>query len=342
MRTASSDRDAKQPASGWVRRVTGSTAVTIVATVVAILCCALAAPPARAQTSWNFQLTNGGWLTSGTTRPVTQDIPSTYQWMWTGTTGTIPVTGGTSPHWHVRAVGVQYPVSSAATLLTSPTFSGLVPTTTGSVPAVNARISIAHDFFYTTGTNGKPIATGQLQYQLNGSGTWVGLPLDAFNDGGLVTDPNIIFGFSPFRVDASTFRLVNQADFVAPTYVTPTGTAALPIVSGSAAAFLSSTPSWPGDYYVPSEAYLNGDTGLTVGITSLQLRFVNLNLGGKCEHQDGWNIRFVQVDFAALGPPLPEPGTLALGATGLAGAVAAGAIRRRRRHQRASRPSDRP
>jgi len=335
-------RRRRSRAASTARAVAGSTAVTIVLAAAAVGL--LAAAPARAQTSWNFELSNGGWVRSGSTAPINQNIASANRWMWTGTTGALPVTGGTSPHWHVRSIPVQSSAASAAEFLTSATFSGLVATNTGFLPAQNARISIAHGFFFNgSGTNGRPITTGQLQYRLNDSGPWIGLPLDAFTDGGSVTGTNLIFGPSPFKSGSSSFQIVDQADFIAPTYLTPSGAAALPFVSGSAAAFLGSTPAWPGDYYVPSEAYLNADTGLpSIGITSLQLRFTNLSLAGTCDNEDGWNIRFVQVDFSEVTSGVPEPGTLVLGGSGLVAVALTAAIRRRRRHQRPSRPSDSP
>ena len=333
MRTGT-ERDAEgEGPAPWsrARAVAGSTVVTIIV-VIAAVACVLAAAPAKAQSSWNFQSSNGGW-TSTWDGPWT---PNGYKWLWTGTTTPNPLTGGTSPHWHVLAQQVTESTPTAY-LLTSPVFSGL----SGTVPSQNARISIAHDFLLRMGTGGSPITAGQLQYRLNGSGTWIGLPLAAFTSGSSVLIDDPVFGPSPFKSGTST-QFVNQTSYVAPTYVTPTGTAALPYISPGAAAFTGTTPGWSTGY-VPSQAFLNANTGLPAsGITSLELRFTNLNLASNCGVDDGWNVRFVQVDFDTGIPPVPEPGTLALGAVGLASLIATRALRRRRRHQRASSPSDSP
>jgi len=311
-----------------------STAVAIL--VAAVIVGTLAAVPARAASTWDFELSNGGWTQSGASPFI---IPPGNRWTWSGTaSGTTSITGGSSPHWRIVAQGMPPPYSSSH-LLTSPVFSGL----SGTIPAQNARISIAHEFFYATGTSGRPINLGQLQYRLNGSGPWIGLPLTAFTSGSSVIDDDLIFGPSPFKplTVGGPPQYVDQTSYLAPTYLTPTGSAALPVVSGSAAAFLGASPFWPGDYYVPSQAFLNANTGLPAsGISSLELRFTNLNLAGNCT-DEGWNIRFVQVDFDTGIPPVPEPATVALGATGLVTLVAAGAIRRRL-HQRPSRPSESP
>ncbi|NBR31418.1 MAG: hypothetical protein EBT84_04480, partial [Sphingomonadaceae bacterium] len=67
-----------------------------------MVACAIAALPARAEsTSWNFKLNNGGWVATGTWGPFPTD--PAYQWKWV-TSST--VSGGTSPHWAVRAQGV--------------------------------------------------------------------------------------------------------------------------------------------------------------------------------------------------------------------------------------------
>ena len=310
-----------------------------------MVACAIAALPARAEsTSWNFKLNNGGWVATGTWGPFPTD--PAYQWKWV-TSST--VSGGTSPHWAVRAQGVSPSFPSAA-FLTSPTFSTLVSTTAGPVPAQAVRISLAHDFFMVAGTtNGIPTTLGQLQYRLNpvngnGNGTWASLPLSVFSNGGSVLIDNPVFGPSPFKSGSGTLQFVDQTAFVAPTYVTPNGGSPLPYVSPGKAAFTGASPGWP-TAYVPSQAFLTG-TALVpaVGISSMQLRLTNLNLASNCSPTDGWNVRFVQVDY--LGddtpiPPVPEPGALALGATGLVAVLAAGVLRRRR-HQRPSSPSESP
>jgi hypothetical protein len=331
MRPASTDRDAERPSPGWAGSVAGSTVMTIVVVVVAILCCVLAAAPAKAQSSWNFQTSAGGWASTW----IGPFTPNGFKWTWTGTSTPSPLTGGTSPHWHVLAQQVTASTPTAY-MLTSPLFSGL----SGTIPAQNARISIAHDFLLQMGTSGRPITTGQLEYRLNNSGTWLGLPLAAFTSGGSVLVDDPVFGPSPFK-SGTTFQFVNQTAYVAPNYLTPSGTAALPYVAPGAASFTGTTAGWS-TAYVPSQAFLNANTGLpSAGISSLELRFTNLNLASNCGVDDGWNVRFVQVDFDTTIPPVPEPGTLALGAAGLVCLVTARVIRRRA-HHRPSRPSDSP
>ncbi|MFM7108713.1 MAG: PEP-CTERM sorting domain-containing protein [Planctomycetaceae bacterium] len=319
----------------------------VVTILVAAIACALAAT-VRADAvipRWDFQTTSGSWTGSWDNTLA----PADKRWIWTGTySGTAPITGGTSSHWHILAQGVGTGWSNQnAYYLTSPVFSGLVDSgTNGLVPAKNARISIAHNFLLRMGTNGVPITTGQLEYQLNNSGTWVGLPLSAFTSGtSVLTDFNIDFGYSPFRTISGSLQFVDQVGYVAPNYVLPTGTAALHFGAPGGAAFTGTTAGWSTSY-VPSQGFLNANTGLpSTGITDLQVRFTNLNLGTPCScgtYDDGWNIRFVQVDFASTVEGVPEPATIALGASGLAGMAGMAALRRRRRHQRASRPSDSP
>lgn len=320
----------RQRRSRSARKLSRSAAATIL--LAAAVAGLFAAAPAEAATSWNFQTNDGGWTRTSASPFV---FPPDFRWTWTGTySGTLPITGGTSPHWRVVAMGIQPPFS-AGHFLTSPVFSGL----SGTIPAQNARISIAHEFNYATGTSGLPINTGQLQYSVDG-GPWLGLPLEAYTSGSSVLGIDPVFGPSPFA-SGTVPVFVDQTEFLAPTYLTPVGTGSLAYVSPGAAAFLGTSPGWPGDFYVPSQTFLNANFGLpSTGISSLQLRFTNLNRAGNCT-DEGWNVRFVQVDFDTGIPPVPEPATIALGATALATVVAAGAIRRRG-HQRASRPSERP
>jgi hypothetical protein len=310
-----------------LRAVCGSTAATIVAVVV--IGCLLAAAPARAQTStsWNFQLDDGNWTTAG--QRLKQ--PPNAAAFWTWSSPSIAVNGGPNPHWHVTSEGVARSTASSYSI-TSP-----VLTTTGTVNS--ARISIAHDFLFRTGTAVTPLYAGQFEYQLNNSGTWVGLPLSAFTSGS-VNVFNPVFGFSPFW-SGTSLQLVDQSAFVLPNYLTPTGTNALPFLAPGAAAFTGTSPGWP-TAYVPTQAFLSG-TALVpaLGIQSLQLRFANLNYGAGCLPEDGWNVKFVQVDFSDAIDPVPEPATLALAGLALA-VLGARAAARRWAYQRASRPSDSP
>lgn len=297
-----------------VGAVAGSTAVTVV--VVFTIVCALAATPARAgpTTWWDFQQSSGNWTTSAEGYGYIN--PDKY-WMYTGTMASLPanMTGGTSPHWHVISQGVS-PTTRTAYYLTSPVIAA-----TGSAgPALGARISIAHDFLFPSGTNGEPLTTGQVEFRFNESGPWVGLPLSAFTNGGSVFGDFPPYDPSPFN-NSGTLRYVNQSSFVAPNYLLPTGTAAFPFGDPGKAAFTGTTPGWP-TAYVPSQAFITASTGMPVdGITSLQVRFANLNLWSNCGcGTNSWNIRYVQVDFPddTPIPPVPEPGAIALGTIGLA------------------------
>lgn len=293
------------------------------ATLILAIVCGLAAVPAHAQNSWDFTSSDGNWTPS-----FSGVVSGSHRWMWTGTTA-VPPTGGTSPHWHVLSQGITNGSQSVA-LLTSPVLSGL----SGTVPAQAARISIAHDFLFVLGTNGLPITTGQLQYRLNGSGTWIGLPLSAYSTGS-TSDIDPVFGPSPLP------PYVDQAGFVRPSYLTPSGTTILKYAAPDSMAFMGASPGWP-TAYVPTQILLDANSGVPIqGITSLQVRLANLNIGSNCVNNEGWNVRYVQIDFDnSFIPPVPEPGALVLGATGLAGLAVVWA--RRRRHQRPSRPSDRP
>lgn len=307
-----------------IRGLSGALAVTIV--FVIVVACLLVAAPARAQTSWNFQVDDGNWSTSG--ERLKQPASANYLWQWNnGSTTLSPA----KPRWHVESEGVTRSTASAY-YLESPLL-----TLTGTVNS--ARISIAHNYLFRTGTDGKPLYAGQFQYQLNESGTWVGLPLNAFSTGS-VSSFLPAFGFSPFWTGTSV-QIVDRSTFVVPNYLTPTGSGTLPFVTPGAATFTGSSPGWSAAY-VPSQVILTASTGLPAGgIQSLQMRFTNLNYGAGCLPQDGWNVKFVQVDFSDVINPVPEPTALALIGVGLA-TLAARAAARRRRHQRASRPSDNP
>lgn len=306
------------PASRFGQAFPASAAAAL---VVAIACLS-AITPARAQTTfWDFQDGNGSWASTGL-RLEEDPTPANF---WTYFPGS---------HWHVTSEGTTERATSAY-FLTSPSMSGL----SGTVPAFSARVSIAHDFRFKSGVSGLPIWAGQFEYQFNGSGPWRGLPLAAFPTGSVSTF-NPVFGFSPFW--SGTLQIVDQASFVVPNYLTPTGVNALPFVSPGGATFTGTSPGWP-TAYVPTEALLSFATGEVPveGISSMLVRFTNLNRGAGCLPEDGWNVRFVQVDFSSSLIPTPEPGTLALAGSAVA-VMAAAARFRSRRHQRYSRPSDNP
>lgn len=302
---------------GWLVPLQRSAAAGVGVAVVVVAWVVLGGVTAKADQLFDFQLSNGGW-----TKSHQGFVPSIYRWTYFSS-------GSSSdPRWSVKAMGVDSVSVATANHLTSPSVNGLID----GQPAVNARISIAHNFLLPpSGTGGpRPISLGQLSYRLNNSGTWIGLPLAAFTSGGNLNIDDPVFGPSPFNSGtAADPYWVDQTAFVAPTYLTPSGTAALPYVAPSGASFVGQSNGWA-SLYVPSQAFLNIDTGLPPsGITSLELRLTNANLGGNCNNNEGWNVRMVQVDFSSEQPPVPEPGTLVLATIGGFGMLAARARYRR-------------
>ena len=308
----------------WIRRLGGSAVAGITLSLLAIAC-ALAVPQAaKADVLFDFQINQNGNVPGVTwTESQQGGLLAANRWKYFATG---------QKRWGVLAAGADSPTSLTAAHLTSSTFSGIVD----GLPAQNARISLAHSFLLPpSGTGGpRPISLGQLQYRLNNTGTWIGLPLSAYTSGGSVNVDDPVFGPSPFKnpnfpVDPTPLY-VNQTAFVAPTYITPTGTSALLYVAPGGASFVGQSNGWS-SLYVPSQAFLNINTGLAPeGITSLQLRLTNANLFGNCDNNEGWNVRMVSVEFDSVQPPVPEPGTLALAAAGGGAACVARALRRRR------------
>jgi hypothetical protein len=306
----------------WPRTL-GRSALAGIVLALLTVACALATPPtAKADVLFDFQLGQNGGVPGVTWSESQQgSVPLSKRW-------TYYPTG--DKRWGVLAAGADSITSGKAAHLTSSTFSGIVD----GVPAQNARISLAHNFFLPpSGTGGpRPITLGELQYQINGSGTWVGLPLSAYTSGGSVNTDDPVFGPSPFEnlIDPTDPFFVDQTAFVAPTYVTPTIAPLIPYVAPGGAAFVGLTDGWS-SLYVPSQAFLNINTGLAPeGITSLQLRLTNASIGGNCVSGEGWNVRMLAVEFDSVQPPVPEPGTLALAAAGAGAAWAARGWRRRR------------
>ena len=310
--------------ASWQHSAAGGvvTAVAVVAWVV------FGTTAAKADQLFDFQLTSGSW-----TKSHDGFVPSSFRWTYFSS-------GSSSdPRWSVKAMGVDGVNVATANHLTSPSINGLID----GEPAVNARISLAHNFLLPpSGTGGpRPISLGQLSYRLNNSGTWIGLPLSAFTSGGNLNVDDPVFGPSPFKneLDPLDPFWVDQTAFVAPSYVTPSGTSALPWVAPGGASFVGQSTGWA-SLYVPSQAFLNINTGLPLsGITSLELRLTNANLGGNCNNNEGWNVRMVQVDFSSEQPPVPEPGTLALATIGGVGVLAARARLRRKRSRVGSPPA---
>jgi hypothetical protein len=306
----------------WARKLGGSAAAGIALAMLAVACALAVPPPAKADVLFDFQVNQNGNVPGVTwTESQQGSVPLSNRWKYYNTG---------DKRWGVLAAGADSITSGKAAHLTSSTFSGIVD----SLPAQNARISLAHNFFLPpSGTGGpRPITLGELQYQINNTGTWVGLPLSAYTSGGSVNTDDPVFGPSPFKnlIDPLDPFFVDQTAFVAPTYVTPTTPPLIPYVAPGGAAFVGLTDGWS-SLYVPSQAFLNINTGLAPeGITSLQLRLTNASIGGNCVSGEGWNVRMVSVDFDSVQPPVPEPGTLALAVAGGGAACAVRAMRRRR------------
>jgi hypothetical protein len=306
-------------------RALGHSTVMGIVVAVAVVAAALAIPPAvKADVLFDFQVNQNGNVPGVTwTESQQGNVAASKRWIYYPTG---------DKRWGVLAAGADSITSAKAAHLTSSTFSGIVD----GGPAQNARISLAHNFFLPpSGTGGpRPISLGQLQYQINNSGTWVGLPLDAFTSGGDLNIDDPVFGPSPFKNPAfpivTTPLYVDQTAFVPPTYVTSTTAPLIPYVAPGGASFVGQTTGWS-SLYVPSQAFLNINTGLAPeGITSMQLRLTNASLGGNCINNEGWNVRMLAVEFDSVQPPVPEPATLALALAGGGAACAARALRRRR------------
>ncbi len=306
----------------WTRKFGSSAAAGIALSLLAIACALAVPPPAKADVLFDFQINQNGNVPGVTwTESQQGNVAASKRWIYYNTG---------DKRWGVLAAGADSITSPKVSHLTSSTFTGLVD----SLPAQNARISLAHNFFLPpSGTGGpRPISLGQLQYRLNNTGTWVGLPLSAYTNGGSVNTDDPVFGPSPFKnpIDPLDPFFVDQTAFVAPTYVTPTTPPLIPYVAPGGAAFVGLTDGWS-SLYVPSQAFLNINTGLAPeGITSLQLRLTNASIGGNCVSGEGWNVRMLAVEFDSVQPPVPEPGTLALAVAGGGAACAARALRRRR------------
>jgi len=150
-----------------------------------------------------------------------------------------------------------------------------------------------------------PPGAGQVTYSING-GPFVAISGSAWQTGSVLapTPPD------PFGASSLWPAHVNQTTLVAPGFTPPVGAYAdlFPLVNGGVS-FTGSTPGYSGSggTYVPSVAVIQVPLQ---EITTFRVRLTNANLGGSCE-DGGWDVGYVQTDFAA-----PEPSTLGLTTAG--------------------------
>ena len=221
--------------------------------------------------------------------------------------------------WGVRWSPVNGPLVANGNYLTSPVITA-AGQEAGPVDLI--RISIAHQFDFGSSINGIPPAAGQFAYSINGS-AFQPVPLTAFRSG-LVFDTQPPFTPPLQPMPAS---MIDQLQLVQPTFVSPAGgySSLLPLINDGAA-FIGTSPGFGSQdgWFVPSIAILEIPP---IQIESFQLRLINANLWSQCDAGGTWDVRYVQVDFAA-----PEPGGMTLAACGgVVAAVFACLARRRRR-----------
>jgi hypothetical protein len=231
-----------------------------------------------------------------------------------------PATGGkqwthANGQWEVNWSPVSGPLVATGNYLTSPLLDPAGPLEGQPVDAF--RISFAHKFNFSSSLTVPP-AAGQVVYSING-GPYTPLPVAAWSTGN-VTTPEPFFGPSPLWP-----TYVGQTTLVVPGYTPPTGIYSdlFPLINGGAS-FTGVTPGYSatGGTYVPSVAVLNFPLQV---ITDFRVRLINANLGSNCPADAGWDVRYLQVDFAA-----PEPGSFLLAAVGISGALGYRFLKRRR------------
>ena len=298
------DREAR---SRIIRAVVSSTVSTCIVFAI-VLFLLLALPQARAVPIVNneFDFADGplGW----TPQPVGRTSalpPTTNGRRWTHANG----------QWEVNWSPVSGPLVATGNYLTSPLLDPAGPLEGQAVDAF--RISISHKFNFPSSSTVPP-AAGQVVYSING-GPYTPLPVEAWSTGNVNT-PEPLFGPNPLWP-----TYVGQTTLVAPGYTPPTGSYSnlFPLINGGAS-FTGVTPGYTstGGTYVPSVAVL--DIPLQV-ITDFRVRLINANLGSSCPADAGWDVRYLQVDFAA-----PEPGSGVLAAAGIAAAAGWRLAKRRR------------
>lgn len=292
-----------------------SFAVTCLAFIAALVLL-LALPQAHAvpvvDDAYDFALGPNGFTTQPVGKPIGNVPPTTGGMRWTHGSG----------QWSVNWAPVNGPLVATGNYLTSPVIN--VSGSGGELPgvAIDAfRISLAHKFNFPF-PGSVPPAAGQLAYSING-GPFVGLPVSAFSTGSLSAGP-APFGPSPLG------PYVGQTTLVAPTFVPPVGAYSdlFPLINAGAA-FTGVTPGYTetGGTWVPTVA--TGTIPPTF-INSFQIRLINANLGSTCPADAGWDVRYLQVDFAA-----PEPGSFILAAAGIS-AMAGWHLAKKRRARRFS------
>lgn len=304
----SASRSHAEARSRVIRAAVRSTVSACVVFLIALVLL-LSLPQARAVPVVDdaFDFANGplGW----TSQPVGRTSalpPTTNGRRWTHANG----------QWEVNWSPVSGPLVATGNYLTSPLIDPLAQFQGQPVDAF--RISFAHKFNFPNAAT-VPSAAGQVVYSING-GPFTPLPVAAWSTGNVNT-PEPPFGPNPLWP-----TYVGQTELVVPGYTPPTGSYSnlFPLVNGGAS-FTGVTPGYTatGGTYVPSVAVL--DIPLQV-ITDFRVRLINANLGSSCPADAGWDVRYLQVDFAA-----PEPGSVVLAAAGIAATAGWQFLRTRRR-----------
>jgi len=226
-----------------------------------------------------------------------------------------------SGQWSVNWAPVNGPSVATGNYLTSGSIpaSDLVEKATGLRAIDLIRISIAHKFNFGSFTGAVPPGAGQVVYSINDS-PFVPIISAAWETGGVLAPvPPDPIGTPPLWPDH-----VGQTTLVAPTFTPPVGAYSdrFPLVNNGPT-FIGSTPGYTptGGTFVPSVAVIDLPPQ---EISNFRLRLINANLGSFCETGAGWDVGFIQVDFAA-----PEPDSFGLAAVG--GLTLAAAIARNRR-----------
>ncbi|MFM8434180.1 MAG: hypothetical protein ACKOBP_02390, partial [Planctomycetia bacterium] len=299
------------------RAIIRSTVLACIVFLVALVLL-LALPQARAvpvvDDAYDFALGPNGFTTQAVGKPAGNVPPTTDGKRWTHGSG----------QWSVNWSPVSGPLVATGNYLTSPVIN--VSGSGGEIPGLaidKIRFSLAHKFNFPF-PGSVPPAAGQLAYSING-GPFVGLPASAFETGSLSAGPA---PFGPSLLDP----FVGQTTLVAPTFVPPVGANSdlFPLINAGAA-FTGVTPGYTatGGTWVPTVATVT--LGTAAFINSFQIRLINANLGSTCPADAGWDVRYLQVDFAA-----PEPGSFLLAAAGIS--VVAGSRLLRTWPRRGDRP----